>query len=208
MMSHTNTQIRILPVLAVCAAGFLILRVAGLTIGTGEANAQADIEIKAATVQGAQSDTLSPAISVAAAPPSYESRADRDLYSRLKERKEKLDAREQELETREKLLRATEQSIETKLALIREERAILSDEQRKRADRKRLEFKELSNAYGRMKARDAARIFETLDEEILIPVAAGMRVQALSGVLAEMSPEKARSLTKALAAVSVDEIAE
>lgn len=207
-MKRTDTQIRILPVLAVCACGFLVLRVAGLTIGTGNANAQADIEIKTAAPQQQLGTSASTEIPVAAAPLPYESRAEKDLYARLKARKEKLDAREAELETREKLLFATEKSIETKLSLIREERAILSDEQRKRADRKRLEFKELSNAYSRMKARDAARIFETLDEEILIPVAAGMRVQALSGVLAEMSPEKARSLTKALAAVSLDEPAQ
>ncbi len=57
----------------------------------------------------------------------------------------------------------------------------------------------MSNAYERMKPRDAARIFEVLDEDILIPVAAGMRTQALAGVLAEMAPEKARALTVALA---------
>jgi flagellar motility protein MotE (MotC chaperone) len=50
-----------------------------------------------------------------------------------------------------------------------------------------------------MKARDAARIFEILDDDILIPVASGMRTQALAGILAELSAERAKALTIALA---------
>ena len=50
-----------------------------------------------------------------------------------------------------------------------------------------------------MKAKDAAIIFDALDEEILTSVASGMRTQSLAGVLAQMRPENARNLTKLLA---------
>ena len=50
-----------------------------------------------------------------------------------------------------------------------------------------------------MKPKDAAVIFNALDERILVPLAAGMRTQALSGVLAEMEPDNARRLTTLLA---------
>jgi len=74
--------------------------------------------------------------------------------------------------------------------------AVLSAE-RNRAEQE--EFGALSNAYDRMKSRDAARIFDVLERDILVPVAAGMRTQALAGVLAEMKPENARALTRELA---------
>ncbi|MEO0880728.1 MAG: hypothetical protein AAFY22_13580, partial [Pseudomonadota bacterium] len=57
----------------------------------------------------------------------------------------------------------------------------------------------LAKAYERMRARDAAQIFNLLEDEILVPVAAGMRTQAIASVLAEMEPEKARALTRKLA---------
>ena len=50
-----------------------------------------------------------------------------------------------------------------------------------------------------MKARDAAQIFDALDDDLMVSVATRMRTQALAGVLAEMTPARARILTKLLA---------
>ena len=50
-----------------------------------------------------------------------------------------------------------------------------------------------------MKAKDAAVIFNALDQDILVSVSSRMRTQALAGVLAAMDPEKARALTVLLA---------
>ncbi|MBT8473475.1 MAG: hypothetical protein KJN99_12775, partial [Marinicaulis sp.] len=61
------------------------------------------------------------------------------------------------------------------------------------------EIDAMVRAYERMKAKDAAAIFNALNEDILVAVASGMRTQALAGVLADMEPDKARRLTILLA---------
>jgi hypothetical protein len=50
-----------------------------------------------------------------------------------------------------------------------------------------------------MKAKDAARIFNTLPDEVLVPVAQDMKSDALSQVLANMNSDNAKTLTVKLA---------
>lgn len=202
-MKKNTTKIRFLPVVATCAASLVLLRLVGLTVGVGSATAQVNVSSSnsaTSLVEDNSTPIETPII------PASKSDTEKELLALLKRRKDELDARETQLDTREKLLRAAEQSIDVKLAMIKEERSFLADEQRQRTDRQLAEFEELSNVYSRMKAKDAAQIFETLDDDILVPVAAGMRVQAISGVLAEMSPDKARALTKSLAEFSKGEV--
>jgi len=202
-VKKNTTKIRFLPVVATCAASLVLLRLVGLTVGVGSATAQVNVSSSnsaTSLVEDNSTPIETPII------PASKSDTEKELLALLKRRKDELDARETQLDTREKLLRAAEQSIDVKLAMIKEERSFLADEQRQRTDRQLAEFEELSNVYSRMKAKDAAQIFETLDDDILVPVAAGMRVQAISGVLAEMSPDKARALTKSLAEFSKGEV--
>ena len=108
-------------------------------------------------------------------------------------------AREAQLDTRESVLEAAELRLESAIKSVQEEKAAIASAENNRVRAKQGEIGALANAYERMKPREAARIFEILDDDILIPVAAGMRMQSLAGVLAEMAPEKARALTVALA---------
>ena len=57
----------------------------------------------------------------------------------------------------------------------------------------------LVKVYEGMKAKDAANIFNTLDMDILIEVMGRMSERKLAPVLAEMDPERARSVTIFLA---------
>ena len=50
-----------------------------------------------------------------------------------------------------------------------------------------------------MKAKDAANIFNTLDMDILISVMGRMSERKLAPILAEMNPDRARSVTIFLA---------
>ncbi len=122
------------------------------------------------------------------------------LASLLAERAAALDRREAEIDTREKLLQATERRLEALESSIHASRLALAADEQKIEQSELERFRALSTAYERMKPRDAAPIFETLGDDILEPIAAGMRTQALAGVLAEMQPEKARALTEKLAA--------
>jgi len=50
-----------------------------------------------------------------------------------------------------------------------------------------------------MKPKDAARIFDSLDNDVLVAVAQQMKSDVLAPVLAAMSPEQAQKLTVKLA---------
>ncbi len=50
-----------------------------------------------------------------------------------------------------------------------------------------------------MKAKDAARIFNTLPDEVLVPVAQDMKSDVLSQILANMNSDNAKTLTVKLA---------
>ena len=50
-----------------------------------------------------------------------------------------------------------------------------------------------------MKPKDAARIFDTLDLDVLVSVMSQMSERKLSPILASMNPERARTITIMLA---------
>ncbi|MEQ8749641.1 MAG: hypothetical protein RIC52_07690, partial [Amphiplicatus sp.] len=140
-----------------------------------------------------------PAVAEASPPASPESSAEKRLLEQLAERRTLLEERETAIETREQLLKAMERRVEERFTALDAREAEIAALEAERLNQQKEEYAALSSAYERMKARDAAQIFNSLDEEILVPVAAGMRTQALSGVLAEMAPDRARRLTILLA---------
>jgi flagellar motility protein MotE (MotC chaperone) len=54
------------------------------------------------------------------------------------------------------------------------------------------------NVYSKMKAKQAAAIFNDLDDDVLVEVAANMKQANLSEIMGAMDVEKARKLTKML----------
>ena len=127
------------------------------------------------------------------------SEVERRILEKLGEQRALLDERERELDAREAVLSAAEVQLTEQIRIFEDKRAALIEAQQTIDEAKAEELNALVGAYERMKAKDAAAIFNDLDEEILLSVARQMRMQALSGVLAEMTPENARRLTKRLA---------
>ncbi len=181
-----NRRVRLTPVVMTAIFALASLKAAGLWINFSEADA-------------AEAARPAPASIEIAAPRPPASVTSERLLEQLSARKDELDAREADLNTRESVIEAAELRLEAAIRKLQEEKQAIALAENSRAEDRRGEIGNLSNAYERMKARDAARIFEVLDDDILIPVAAGMRTQSLAGVLAEMVPEKARALTVALA---------
>lgn len=179
-----SRRIRLAPVIMTALFALASLKAAGLWLNFSGASAE---ETPAAL--------QAPAPQVAA----RKSVTSERLLEQLAARNEELDAREEELNTRESVLEAAELRLEASIKALQEEKNALALANDARARAQSGEIGRLSDAYARMKARDAARVFEVLDQDILIPVAAGMRTQSLAAVLAEMSPEKAKALTIALA---------
>ena len=57
----------------------------------------------------------------------------------------------------------------------------------------------LVDVYQRMRAKDAAEVFDGLDDDVLVQVASRMRQANLAEVMGRMSPDRARALTQMLA---------
>ena len=122
-----------------------------------------------------------------------------ELYKDLASRREELEKRERDLATREALMKAGERELDQKL---RELTAIKNEIEgllKKQTDEEKTRIGSLVKIYEGMKAKDAARIFNTLDMDVLIQVMSQMSERKSAPILAEMSPERARTVTILLA---------
>jgi flagellar motility protein MotE (MotC chaperone) len=67
-------------------------------------------------------------------------------------------------------------------------------------DQKHIEnMQSLVKMYESMKPKDAARIFEQLQMDVLLEVATNMKERQMAAIMAEMSPDAAKALTMEMA---------
>jgi flagellar motility protein MotE (MotC chaperone) len=125
--------------------------------------------------------------------------AERKILERLQQRREQLDSRSRELDIRENLVKAAEQRIDAHLAEIKEVEARIKTETQDKNQADAARFKGLVTMYENMKPRDAAKIFDGLDMDVLIQVVSKINPRAMSDIMAQMTPEIAERLTVALA---------
>lgn len=128
-----------------------------------------------------------------------QSASERALAERLTERREEMETRQRELEMRERLLETAERKLEGRVNELRstEERAETQRESGPASETQAI--RNLVVMYENMKPRDAARVFDRLPSDVLIPVVMQMNPRKMSEVLAAMSPEAAEKLTVGLA---------
>jgi flagellar motility protein MotE (MotC chaperone) len=123
-----------------------------------------------------------------------------ELLQDLAKRRDELDKRAAALDQREALLTATEQRMDQKLAELKAVQQQIETGMQQQKDAQDAQYKSLVKTYETMKPKDAARIFDTLEMEVLIEVAQRMKEAKLAPVLAAMDPAKAQSVTVELAA--------
>jgi len=117
----------------------------------------------------------------------------------LAQRRAELDAREKQMATQEQLINAAEAKLDGRikqLGDLKTQVQALLDQASKAGDQDVLR---MVKVYESMKPKDAARVFETLKDDVRLPIAAKMKERNLAAVLAQMSPDKARDLTEKLA---------
>lgn len=122
-----------------------------------------------------------------------------ELFETLAKRRRELDAREEMIAKKEALLQATEREIERKYKEMSQVRNEIKELLNVQTEEEQKRIMSLVKVYENMKAKDAAQIFNTLDMDILIEVMGRMSERKLSPVLAEMDPDRARSVTIFLA---------
>ena len=122
-----------------------------------------------------------------------------ELFDDLTKRRKALDQRAKELMTREALLRAAEQELDRKFQELTGLRREIEELLTQQSEEEKARIASLVKIYEGMKPKDAARIFDTLDLDVLVSVMAQMSERRLAPVLAAMNPERARTITIMLA---------
>ncbi|WP_373086649.1 MotE family protein [Sneathiella sp.] len=121
------------------------------------------------------------------------------VLERLSDRRAELDRRNQELDMRDNLLKATESRIDEKITKLKEMETTLNDLLKLHDDQETAQLDSLVKIYEKMKPKDAARIFNNLEMDILIDVASKIKEAKMASILAAMNSQQANKLTVELA---------
>jgi flagellar motility protein MotE (MotC chaperone) len=122
-----------------------------------------------------------------------------DVLTSLAKRRTELDARERDLDMRDNLIAAAEKRVDGKIDNLKQLQSQIQVllTQRDAAEQKQLDA--LVKTYTSMKPKDAARIFDSLNDEVLLAVASQMKPDVLGAILSGMQSEAAQKLTVKLA---------
>ncbi|SFU54084.1 Flagellar motility protein MotE, a chaperone for MotC folding [Methylobacterium sp. 174MFSha1.1] len=207
-------RLRLVDAVAVAAAGLLLLKVlalleAGPSTGARFAeflvHARSGYEPLDPTITGSLSPkeaAPAPASPQPEAPrpaPEPASSSERAILEKLGARRDALQQRSRDLETREQLIENAERKLETRINDLKTLEQKGDDAAAKRAEAEAAGLKSLVTMYETMKPKEAARVFDRLKLEVLVPVVVGMNPRKMAEVLAVMQPEAAERLTVALA---------
>jgi flagellar motility protein MotE (MotC chaperone) len=122
-----------------------------------------------------------------------------DVLTSLSKRRAELDARERDVEMRENLIKAAEDRVDSKIADLKQLQTQIQALLQQHDDAQQKQIDSLVKTYSSMKPKDAARIFDNLNDNVLLAVASGMKPDVLGAILAQMQPEAAQKLTVKLA---------
>jgi flagellar motility protein MotE (MotC chaperone) len=186
--------VRLLP--AVILVSFMLLGLKGEGLirsawAQGQANATgSDVLAK---------DTAALPSDPAAEETNSDSAGEVDVQSALTKRRQALDAREADLEMRSQVLAAAEARVDAKIATLKQLQDQITTLLGQRDDAEKAQITALVKTYSAMKPRDAARIFNNLSDDVLVPVAQAMKADVLAQILANMNSDNAQKLTLKLA---------
>lgn len=186
-------HVRLLPVVIVLGAALLVLKGTGMVRdarAAGEAAGQQQL---------ASSEAPAPKDFASAPDDESASASEVDVLSSLAKRRAELDQRDKQQSMRENVLAATEKRVDGKIAALKALQAQITALLGQRDAQQEAQVKALVKTYSAMKPKDAARIFDGLADDVLVPVAQEMKSDALAPVLAAMKPENAQKLTLKLA---------
>ncbi len=137
---------------------------------------------------------------VMAGPARGASKAELAILEGLSNRRKVLDQRNRELGLRENLLEAAEKRVEARINELKAIESRIEGELKKRDNHRKIEYQRLVKMYSGMKPKDAARIFNRLDMNVLTSLASQMKPRVMSGILAAMTSAAAERLTLEIAA--------
>lgn len=203
-----KASFRLLPIVALFAAVTLVARVGSQWVSwepIPEAQAQEKKSENPNDESSNSSDSESEATLQDAIDEERESSADEktrlytqaelDVLENLSARREFLEGRSRELDLREHLLVAAQDRVEEKVGELKRIERTIRDLLQQHDEQEKRKLLSLVRVYESMKSKDAARIFEELELDILVDVAELMEERRLAPVLAAMDPVKAKTVT-------------
>lgn len=195
------SKVRLLPAAMVTVAAVLGLKAVAMAEGVAEtiphtedaAHGETETPAEGATAPQTQCE---PATLADMAGLSAE---EVQVLQALSARREALDARGEALGTQDALMLAAEQRLNERLAELRQLETTVQDLLGQLDEAQEQRLASLVDVYQRMRAKDAATVFDGLEDDVLIQVASRMRQTNLAEVMGRMEPERARRLTEMLA---------
>ena len=220
-------RLRMMDAVALAAAGLLVLKLTAMSMETPQPGAEwpafTQVFAKARTADELLDPTTTGSVSPkeATKEPSKEaSKADtkklepppaqpalpepvslneRALLEKLGARRDALKQKSDELELREKMLGDAERKLETGLGDLKQAEDKADTSGKAKAEAEKAGLKNLVTMYETMKPKDAARVFDRLGQDVLVPLVLAMNPRKMAEVLAMMQPDAAEKLTVALA---------
>jgi flagellar motility protein MotE (MotC chaperone) len=212
-------HVRILQVVMAASLGALAFK--GVDVAQAVAQQAAKPEPQAAETaltagasiapSGPSAEGQTPAATPAAAPASPEACAKPDysesgisaqeinVLRSLADRRQALDEREAGIETREQAAAAAETRLQDQIAQLKslegDMQKLLASMDAKKDER----MGALIKTYEAMKPKDAANIFNGMDDKVLIDLAKSMKPATLAPIMQAMDAKRAQQLTKMLA---------
>jgi len=122
-----------------------------------------------------------------------------DHLSKLNDRKKELDEREEELNRMEQELAAQKEALDKRLKDLEDVRRGISSvlEEKVKGDDKKIDT--LVQMYSDMKAPQAAKVFETMDEDLAVDILGRMKKKNAADIMNLLKPEKAQVLSEKFA---------
>lgn len=195
-------SVRLMPAVMVTVAAVLGLKAVAMAEGVAETAGQAGAEASANHAAPAPQQTAA-ATAQCEAPTLAEmaglSQSEVQVLQALSTRRAELEARGEALETQDGLMLAAEQRLSERVAELRALETHVNELLGQLDQVQEQRLRGLVDVYQRMRAKDAAAVFDGLDDDVLVQVASRMRQANLAEVMGRMDPARARALTQMLA---------
>lgn len=196
------TNVRLLPAAMAMLAVMLGLKAVAVAEGIGEAAPAAEHAAPApAAPTSAPAAEQAPA--QCPAPTLAEmaglSQSEVQVLQALSTRRAALDQRAAQYDSQDELMAAAEQRLDQRLAELRQLETTVNGLLGHLDEAQEQRIAGLVDVYQRMRAKDAATVFDGLNDDVLVQVAGRMRQANLAEVMGRMQPDRARHLTQMLA---------
>ena len=206
-MARRPASVRLLPAAMATCAALLGLKAVAMAEEIAESTPIAAPADEHATPEEAAAGAVGAAAGAACAAPTFAelaglSQSEVQVLQALGARREALDQRAAQYGAQNELMLAAQQRLDERLAELRQLESTVNVLLGQLDEAQELRLANLVDVYQRMRAKDAAAVFDGLEDDVMVQVASRMRQQNLAEVMGNMEPTRARQLTQRLAELS------